>query len=125
MITELTRPDLSKLSHSKNLKELFESPSEAFLFGFWFPRMYTYITNANLKKRRPELITEIRNIIPDTMCYAEEMKRLEKEYVTDESSILGIANYVLKHLQFNNEDDINKVAFVLGVEALSNLSENH
>lgn len=115
--------NLRDLLHCKNLKELWENETEAFEYGLWYPRLMNFINNSNLKKKNPVIYNELMNINKDTIEYSEKMTKLQKEY-SDDGSPIGLANYILNNIEISDQEILNKIAFVLGLFTLTNLSNN-
>lgn len=116
--------DMTALSHSKDLKDLWENETDAFVYGLYSSRVNNYIKNVNLRKKNYTLYSEYTSIMRETQKYKEDMQKLMDEYVVDgEESPIGLVNYVLKNIKCEPED-LNKIAFALGRYVQYNLKSS-
>lgn len=107
--------DMRKISHAKDLNELWDDDTDAFIFGIYNPRVLTYINNINLKKKNPDFFYDFMNIRNETRCYKDKMQELMDNYIQDgNESPIGVVNHVLDNIEYEYPEDRLKLAYVLG-----------
>ena len=113
--------DMSKISRSKDLKDLWDNENDAFIYGLYNSRVINYLNNANIRKRNYTLYSQYTSLMKDTLDYRKSIQKLIDDYDSDGSAI-GLANYVVNNIECPEEDKL-KIAFVMGMYVRYNLKK--